>query len=138
MTPWWGLIWDIKLVCSLIIATEGLQIFDCLLQVARNGLRRTVGGKPNWCSDAHHDSPRRRELAAGFLDFEQSIDPHRQDRNAEIVRKQAHSIAKCLQLAVFGMAAFRENEHAVAAVDGFSGVREALAESLLREGAETD
>ena len=77
----------------------------------------------------HDDPSRRGMLLSTSLDFEQSVNSYGDDRDAQFGSEQPDSSAKRLQLPIGCVFALRKNQHTVAAIDGFSGIREAPGES---------
>src|SRR5260370_6132744 len=72
-----------------------------------------------------------REAAALALHLPDAIETHGDNGDAQILRQDTDAGLECRHLAGFGIVdiAFGENEDAVAAVDGFSGVAETFAEA---------
>jgi hypothetical protein len=112
----------------------GAGLTALLLEVLAGPARFPRGrfpGRTAWACRCALESFRARQTSSRLLDFKQAIDPHRQDGDAQIVGEQADSGAERAEFAVFGVLPFRKDEHAVAAIDGLSGVGKALAEAGL-------
>src|SRR5882757_8224406 len=65
------------------------------------------------------------------LHFPNSIQSHRHDRNIQVLREQPNATPKFHHSASLGFVHFAlwENEHAIAAIDAFTGIAKALAKS---------
>ncbi len=116
---------------SCSAGTSLREVLNRLLQGPRDFLGVGFWGELHGLADAYLNLSGRGELLPGALDFKQTLDPHRQDWDAQIVSEQAHTGTERAELAVFGVFSFRKDEHAVAAIHGLSGVGKALAEAGL-------
>jgi len=88
------------------------------------------------CADADGDFADVGEAAMFALHLPDTVQANRNDRDMQIFCEEADAALKRSHVAVFGVIhfTFGKNEHAVAAVDGFAGEAEALAEAgKLRE-----
>src|SRR5207237_3842322 len=82
-------------------------------------------------SNSHADLSRRSKSLAGILDFEQAVDAHGNDWNAQIICQQTDAGTKRPQIAIRRVMAFRKNQHAVTLVHGVPGIGKAFSEARL-------
>src|SRR2546428_13457600 len=108
-----------------------LQPLNDLFQFSRDFLWIALLRKLDRRPDPDLNFSRRRKFSSGLLDLKQSIDPHRDYRNPQIVYEQANSGTEWPKPPIFSVASFWKHQHAVAAIDSFPGVGEALAEAGL-------
>src|SRR5208337_1174567 len=99
-----------------------LEVLNRPLQCPRDFLGAGFWRKPHGLADANLNFSGRGELLPRVLDLKQTISPHRQDGNTQIVGKEADSGAERAEFAVLGVLPLRKHEHAVAAISGLSGV----------------
>ena len=88
------------------------------------GWREFDGG-----SDAHFYFKWASSPPAGTLHFEQTVNPHGDDGDVQVIHQQAHASAKRAHLAVGGVMAFGENQNTESAIDRLAAKSEAFAEA---------
>src|SRR5436309_13210564 len=84
------------------------------------------GFKTDWRADLDRDLVGLRHSPSCLLQFEQSINTHRDDGNTQVVYQQADTRPESLKLAVGGVVPLREDQDAKAAIKGFPCEGEAV------------
>src|SRR5437899_5332532 len=111
---------------------------DAELQRAQKGFEAVgdfVGGSAGreryWSADANGDFAKMGKAAALALHLPDSIQAHRNNRDAQIFGQEADAALERSHAPILGIVdfAFGENEHAVAAVNGIAGKAEAFAKA---------
>ena len=95
-----------------------LKFFDSLLQLLRDFFWCDIAGELHRLPDPHPNRPWWRKFLSRLLAFKKAINPHRQNRNAKILREQSDSRPKWIHLSIGGMPALGKYQYAVAPVDG--------------------
>src|SRR5437660_5031857 len=111
---------------------------DAELQGAHKGFEAVgdfVGGSAGreryWSADANGDFAKMGEAAVFALHLPDSIQAHRNNRDAQIFGQEADAALERSHAPILGIVdfAFGENEHAVVAVNGIAGKAEAFAKT---------
>src|SRR5579871_4479393 len=95
----------------------------------RNPLWIAAGLELNWGTDFYFDLSRQSKFFPGLLQLEEPVDAHRHNGNLQIVCQQANTCPEGEHFSVLSMMAFGKHKNAVAAIDRFAGIGEALAKS---------
>src|SRR5579862_2853995 len=111
--------------------SSSLQLLYRFLQFDGDLFRADTGFEFHRLPDAHANLVRRNKFFARLLGFEQAIDSHRQNGNAEILRQQSDAGAERVHFSVRRVTPFWKHQHAVAAIHGLASIGEAATESSL-------
>ena len=104
-------------------------MLDRLLEFGRDLGWIASAFKTNRRTDPDRDLVRARHSPSCLLQFEQSINTHRDDGNTQVVYQQADTRPESLKLAVGGVVPLREDQDAKAVINGLSSKSEALAKA---------
>ena len=115
-----------------------LQGFHGALKVLGDSTGIAARRQSSSAGQCARQSSRPSKLPARLFHFKQSHNPHRQHRNAQIIRQQSNPCAERIHLAIRGVPSFRKHQHTVSTIHGLTRVCETLPESRLARQRETN